>query len=126
MFNQLCLFSISIFHYMLKIKDLGIEIVVSMHLFLIVLAALFRNLCACANQMPVTQILEPVSSTSRREARVAYRDEYPRDFGSRIAYILSQVSDTCRPPIRQRVKDMSAPRPYETYPFHPLSSVLVV
>ena len=35
------------------------------------------------------QKLEPVSSTSRRVARAAYRDEYPRDFGPRIAYTVS-------------------------------------
>ena len=35
----------------------------------------------------------------------------------------AQVSDTCRPPIRQGGRDMSAPRPFETYPFHPPSSV---
>ena len=33
--------------------------------------------------------LEPVSSTSRRGATAAYHDEYPRDFGPRIAYTLS-------------------------------------
>ena len=65
-----------------------------------------------------TIILEPVSSTSRRGARAAYHDEYPRDFGPRIAYTVSLVSDTSRPPIRQGGRDMSAPRPYETYPFH--------
>ena len=32
---------------------------------------------------------EPVSSTSRRGARAAYHDEYPRDFGPRIAYTVS-------------------------------------
>ena len=68
---------------------------------------------------------EPVSSTSRRGARAAYHDEYPRDFGPRIAYTVSLVSDTsrpptlCRPPIWQGGREMSAPRPYETYPFHP-------
>ena len=35
------------------------------------------------------QKLEPVSSTSRRGARAAYRDEYPRDFVPRIAYTVS-------------------------------------
>mgnify|MGYP000654054401 CR=1 FL=1 len=69
--------------------------------------------------------LEPVSSTSRRGARAAYYDEYPRDFGPQIAYTVSLVSDTsrpptlCRPPIRQGGREMSAPRPYETDPFHP-------
>ena len=62
---------------------------------------------------------EPVSSTSRRGARAAYHDEYPRDFGPRIAYTVSLVSDTSRPPIRQGRREMSAPRPYETFPFHP-------
>ena len=53
---------------------------------------------------------EPVSSTSRRGTRVEYHDEYPRDFGPRIAYTVSLVSDTsrsptlCRPPIRQGEK----------------------
>ena len=32
---------------------------------------------------------------------MAYHDDYPRDLGPRIAYPVSQVSDTCRPPIRQ-------------------------
>ena len=36
------------------------------------------------------KILEPVSSTSRRGARAAYRDEYPQDFGSRIADTVSR------------------------------------
>ena len=36
-----------------------------------------------------THKLEPVSSTSRRRARAAYHDEYPRDFGPRIAYTVS-------------------------------------
>ena len=36
-----------------------------------------------------TQTLEPVSSTSRRGARAAYHDEYPRDFGPGIAYTVS-------------------------------------
>ena len=69
-------------------------------------------------------LLEPVSSTSRRGARAAYHDEYPRDLGPRIAYTVSLASDTsrsptlCRPPIWQGGREMSAPRPYETYPFH--------
>ena len=46
--------------------------------------------CACAKEMSSTkQILEPVSSTSRRGARATYHDEYPRDFGPRIAYTVS-------------------------------------
>ena len=71
-----------------------------------------------------TKKLEPVSSTSRRGARAAYHDEHPRDFGPWIAYTVSLVSDTsrpptlCRPPIRQGGREMSAPRPYETSPFH--------
>ena len=69
---------------------------------------------------------EPVSSTSRRVARAAYRDEYPRDFGPRIAYTVSWVSDTSRPPNWQGGREMSAPRPYETYPFHQQSSVHVL
>ena len=32
---------------------------------------------------------ELVSSTSRRGARAVYPDEYPRDFGPRIAYAVS-------------------------------------
>ena len=36
-----------------------------------------------------TKKQEPVSSTSRRGARAAYHDEYPRDFGPRIAYTVS-------------------------------------
>ena len=44
---------------------------------------------ACTNQIPGSQEnkkMEPVSSTSRRGARAAYHDEYPRDFDPRIAY----------------------------------------
>ena len=73
--------------------------------------------------------LEPVSSTSRRGAKAAYHDECPRDFGPRISYTMSLVSDTtqsptlCRPLSRQGGREMSAPRPYETDPFHPHSSV---
>ena len=37
--------------------------------------------------------MEPVGSTSRRGARAAYHDEYPRDFGPQIADTESQVSD---------------------------------
>ena len=36
-----------------------------------------------------TKILEPVSSSSRRVARAAYCDKYPRDFGPRITYTVS-------------------------------------
>ena len=36
-----------------------------------------------------TKEREPVSSTSRRGARAAYHDEYPRDFGPRIACTVS-------------------------------------
>ena len=60
--------------------------------------------------------LELVNSTSRRGARVEYHDEYPRDFGRRIAYTVSLVSDT---PIRQGRRDILAPRPFEIYSFHP-------
>ena len=70
--------------------------------------------------------MEPVSSTSRRGARAAYHDEYPQDFGPRIAYTVSSVSDTSRPPIWQGGREMSAPRPYETDPLRPPSSVLVL
>ena len=74
---------------------------------------------------PLLLKLEPVSSSSRRGARAAYLDGYPRDIGPRIAYTVSLVSDTsrpptlCRPSIRQGGRAMSAPRPYETDPFHP-------
>ena len=51
--------------------------------------------------------LEPVSSTPRRGARGAYHDEYPQDFGPRIAYIVSKVSDTSQSPIRQGGREMS-------------------
>ena len=64
------------------------------------------------------QKLEPVSSTSRRGARAAYHDEYLWDFGPRIAYTVSLAADISRPPIWQGGRPMSAPRPYETYPFH--------
>ena len=70
--------------------------------------------------------LEPVSSTSRRGARAAYHDEYPRDFGPPIAYTVSLVSDTSRPPIWQGGREMSAPRPYETDPLRPPSSVRIL
>ena len=97
--------------------------------FLIMVGNSVRKICTCADEIRGTQKTkqkpEPVSSTSRRGARAAYHDEYPRDFGPRIAYTVSLVSDTsrsptlCRPPIRQGGREMPAPRPYETYPFHP-------
>ena len=49
---------------------------------------------SCANEILGTEEnrkLEPVSSTSRRGARGAYHDEYPRDFGPRIAYTVIPV-----------------------------------
>ena len=53
----------------------------------------FLRTCICANNIQKTEVakkdLEPVSSTSRRGARAAYLDEYPRDFGPRIAYTVS-------------------------------------
>ena len=58
------------------------------------------------------------TSTYRRGARAACHDEYPQDFGPRIAYTVSLVSDTSRPPIWQGGREMSAPRPYGTNPFH--------
>ena len=60
---------------------------------------------------------EPVNSTSRRAARAAYHDEYPRDFGPRIAYTVSLASGTTRSPIWLGGREMSAPRPHETIPF---------
>ena len=60
----------------------------------------------------------------RRGATAAHRDEYPPDFGPRVAYTVSLASDPsrpstlCRPPIWQEGREMSATRPYETYPFH--------
>ena len=51
-----------------------------------------RKTCACADEIAhieENKKLEPVSSTSRRGARAAYHDEYPRDFGPRIAYTVS-------------------------------------
>ena len=35
--------------------------------------------------------LEPVSSTSRRGARATYHDQYPRDFGPRIAHTVQVI-----------------------------------
>ena len=100
------------------------------HLVFLMVMTSVRNICACANEKPWTpegkKKQEPVNSTSRRGARAAYHDEYPRDFGPRIAYTVSSVSDTCRPPIRQGGREMSAPRPYETYPFHQLCSVHIL
>ena len=95
-----------------------------------IISTTVRKIYACADKKylghrEAPKKLEPVSSTSRRGARAVYHDEYPRDFGPRIAYTVSLVSDTCRPPtlcrppIRQGGREMSAPRPYETYPFHP-------
>ena len=62
-----------------------------------------RKACACAIEIPEPTIgvkivetllsfmkkVEPGSSTSRRGARAAYQDEYPRDFGPQIAYTVS-------------------------------------
>ena len=54
------------------------------------------------------------TSNSRRGTRAAYHNDCPRDFGPWIAYTVSLVSDTSRPPIRQGGREMSAARPYET------------
>ena len=74
--------------------------------------------CACAAELPGTD-KNIGTSTSRRGARVAYHDEYPRDFDPQIAYTVSLVSDTSRPPIRQGGRETAAPRPCETNPFRP-------
>ena len=58
-----------------------------------ILIIISTTTCAYADEIPVAQENqkkhEPVSSTSRRGARAAYHDEYPRDFGPRIAYTVS-------------------------------------
>ena len=74
--------------------------------------------CACADNW-TTVATKPVSSTSRRGARAAYHHLYPRDFGSGIAFSVTLVSATSRHPTRKGGIEISAPRPYETYPFHP-------
>ena len=72
-----------------------------------------------------TNIPEAVSSSPRRSARAPSDDDYPRDFGPRIAYAVGLVSDfsqpsaLCRHSIRQWGREMSAPRPYKTNSFHP-------
>ena len=63
-------------------------------------SVLVLKTCACLDNKTGT-----VSSTPRLGARAAYHDEYPRDFGPRIAYTVSLVSDTSRPPIRQGVRE---------------------
>ena len=55
--------------------------------FLIIISTTHLKTCPCADEIPGTQ--EQVSSISRRGARAAYHNEYPKDFGPRIAYTLS-------------------------------------
>ena len=40
--------------------------------------------------------------------------------GLLLAWLVSQVSDTCRQAVGSEI---SAPRTFETYPFHPLGSI---
>ena len=93
-------------------------------IFLVIISSTVPKTCAWAHEISIwdtgrrKQKLEPVSITSRRGARAAYHDEYPWDFGPQTAYTVSLASDTSRPPIWQGGRLMSAPRPYETYPFH--------
>ena len=70
--------------------DPGIKLVVSF--MSMITSSTVLKTCACVDEIPgykKIQKLEPVSSTSRRGARAAYHDEYPRDFGPRIAYTVS-------------------------------------
>ena len=82
--------------------------------------------CACADEMPGTQgkknsnsnkKQEPGSTTCRRSARAAHDDEYRQDFGPRIAYTKS-LRPCVGPRWGRKRREMSAPRPYKTYPFH--------
>ena len=80
------------------------------------------------SELKTAKIIEPVRSTSRHGARAVYHDEYPWDFGLQIAHTQCELrfrylSPT---PIRQGGREMSAPRPYETYPFHSQSSVHIL
>jgi len=61
-----------------------------------------------------TKTSVPVRSTSRRGARTAYHDEYPRDFGPRIAYTQIPVGSRSG----REVEKCLPPTPHETYPFH--------
>ena len=74
--------------------------------------------------------MEPVSSTSRRDARAAYHNEYPQDFSLRIAFTVSFRYQSATDPMpalcRQGGREMSAPKPYETNPLRQPSSVHVL
>ena len=69
--------------------DPGNQFVVSLVFFLIIISENLRISRRNTLDARKCKKLEPVSSTSRRGARAAYHDEYPRDFGPRIAYTVS-------------------------------------
>ena len=49
------LISFAFFHDAEGREDPGIKLVVSAHFLFIMVSTSFRNICACANQIPVTQ-----------------------------------------------------------------------
>ena len=57
--------------------------------FVILVSTSVTKLAHAQTELQGNKKSEPVSSTSRRGARAAYHDEYPRDFGPRIAYTVS-------------------------------------
>ena len=66
------------------------------------------------------KIAELVFSTSRRDARSAYHDKYPRDFGPQIAYTESLALDTSCPRSCREGENCRSLGPMRQIPFiHP-------
>ena len=72
----------------------------------------FYGSCACANKIPKQQYLWTWCQS-------VVPNDAPRDFGPEVAFGAKlQI-----PVARKGGREMSAPRPYETNPFHPLGSI---
>ena len=73
----------------------------------------FQGSCACANKIPEQQYLWTW-------CRSVVPNDAPRDFDPEVAFGAKfQI-----PVARQGGREMSAPRPYVTEPFRPLSSII--
>ena len=70
--------------------------------------------------------LEPVSSTSRRGARAAHHDEYPPDFGPRIAYTVSLASEENKSRSRHNVEGSFLCVLYFGWPNQPSSGIMII
>ena len=74
----------------------------------------------CSRQCAHAQVKYQDSSTSRRDARASYRT-ISLEITARAAKL--RFRHLSPPTGREGGRDKSAPRPYETDPIHPLSSI---